>query len=90
MIDNLTQEITTDADGNPVETQTFVVAYRMEVYNYVRVVRPVDITRDDLLLSIDKDDIANGECETTWDDVKSAWRNNDISGIYNEEFDEIL
>ena len=90
MLDNLNTETTTDADGNPVETQTFVVPYRMTVYNNVRVIRPVNITREDLLLSIDKDDIVNGDCEVSWDDVKDAWRDNAVAEIYNEEYDEIL
>lgn len=90
MLDNFNTETTTDADGNPVETQTFVVAYRMTVYNYVHVERPVNISREDLLLSIDKDDIVNGDCDVSWDDVKDAWRENAVSGIYNKEYDEIL
>ena len=82
--------IATDAASTSADTQTFMVSYRMVVYNNVRVERPADITEEDLIASISKDDIVNGDCEVTWDDVKAAWQDNDISAIYDEDFNEVF
>jgi hypothetical protein len=73
----------------PVKTEdkTFVVSYRIVSTHQVTVTRPADITEDELIESITSDDIANGEPMMGWDDVKEAWSQETIDGIYDENFE---
>ena len=78
------------SDVSVAEDKEFIVSFRVVGVYDVRVTRPADISQEDLLASITHIDMANGESETSWDDVKAAWRNNAVAAIYDAEFEELF
>ena len=72
-------------------TRVYHVSYVVDAYHDVYVERPVDITEDELLASITRDDLANGEpAGHGWDEVKDAWRKKAVSHILDEEGEEVV
>ena len=71
------------------DTRTYQVSFLVHTYHDVYVERPVDITEDELLASISRDDMANGEPSGGWDEVKEAWREKRVSLILDEEGEEV-
>ena len=70
------------------KTKTFIVRYAVTTINEISVERPVDITEEELRESITKDDLFEGDCEVTWDDVKDAWVNDNVAAIYDEDYNK--
>lgn len=71
------------------DTRTYQVSYEVTSYVEVFVDAPVDITREELLKSVTKDDLVAGEESGHWDALKAAWRNDNVSLILDEEGEEI-
>ena len=69
----------------------YTVSYRMESYYDVKVIRPAGLSAQEVIASLTFDDIRDGTPhEFGWDEVKDAWRNEDISLIYDEYGDQIF
>ena len=71
------------------DTRRYQVSYFVTSYWNVYVDRPVDITEEELLNSITRDDLSSGEETGGWDGLKLAWRNGDVSLILDDEGEEI-
>jgi hypothetical protein len=63
------------------ETKTFSIFYRVVSDYIVEVERDANITEDELLKSITKDELLTGEESGGWDGLKHAWREGDTSCI---------
>ncbi len=74
----------------PTETKTFTVSYRVVSYYDIQVERPADITEEDLIASINRDDLSDGEETGGWDGLKEAWRNSDVSLILDEDGEQVF
>ena len=72
-------------------SKTFIVRYPVTTYIDVEVERPSDISREELLTSISKDDLINGDTidEGAWDSLKSAWREGYADWICDEDYEEV-
>jgi hypothetical protein len=70
------------------ETKTFYVSYRVVSYFGVYVERDANITQEELIKSITKDELFTGEADGEWDGLKDAWREGDVSYIRNEDGDD--
>ncbi len=73
------------------QTKTFIVRYPVTTYIDVEVQRPSDITEEELLNIIDKDELVNGveNDEGGWDSLKSAWRDGSPDVILDEDYEEV-
>ena len=71
------------------DTRRYQVSYFVTSYWLVYVDRPVDITEEELINSITRDDLCSGEETGGWDGLKSAWHNRDVSLILDDEGEEI-
>ena len=73
------------------QTKTFIIRYPVSTYHEVCVERPADISEEELLGSISRQDLTNGmHCDDdAWDSVKDAWREGKADYICDEEYDEI-
>ena len=71
-------------------TRTYRIQYPVTIYIEVSVVRPVDISEKDLLESVTRQELANGEdISDAWDGLKDAWREGNVSLILDEEGEDI-
>ena len=74
-------------------TKKFTINYPMTVYVVVEVERPANITEEDLLASITKDDLANAPVNdsNSWDSLKEEWRSAGAGELYihDEEYNDI-
>ena len=71
-------------------TRIYRIEYPVTSYYQVTVERPVDITEEELLASVTRDDLANGEdVSDGWDMLKDAAREGNYSCILDEDFEEI-
>ena len=71
-----------------VTEKTFVVRYPVVTYHAVEVTRPSDITEDELLQSITREELVSGEVQDdcAWDTLKMAWRDCDAEVfVYDED-----
>ena len=71
------------------DTRTYNVSYEVTCYFDVYVERPADISKDELLDSITRDEIRGAERSGDGDDVLEAWRSKSVSLILDEEGDAI-
>ena len=71
------------------DTRTYNLSYEVTSYFDIYVERPVDISKDELLNSITRDEIATAERSGDGDDVREAVRSKIISLILDEEGDAI-
>lgn len=57
-------------------TKTFVIQYPVTSYTQVTIERSSDISEEDLLKSVTKDDLVSGyhDQENSWDSLKDSWR----------------
>ena len=71
------------------QTKTFIVQYPVTTYHAVEVERPVDITEEELLKSITRDELMSGEEQNDcgWDSLKSNWRNK-VADVYVYDEDD--
>ena len=74
-------------------TTTFQIYYPVTTYEIVEVERPSDISRDELLASVSREDLEdsiheNGGC--AWDSLKDAWVANDVYIILDLAGKEVL
>jgi len=67
------------------------VNYNLNVTYTVQVERETLPTEDDLIASVTRDELLNGDGELTWDDIKDAWRYSDPADIFitDDEFNEL-
>lgn len=68
--------------------KTFIVRYPVVTYCAVEVERDENITEEELLASITRDDLAAGESQDdcAWDSLKAAWREADAECyVYDED-----
>jgi hypothetical protein len=74
----------------PTELKTFQVSYRVVSYYDIQVERPANITEEELIASITRDEAlgGNGEESGGWDGLKEAWRTQDVSLILDEDGDQ--
>ena len=71
-------------------TRTYRIQYPVTTYYEVCVVRDVDITEDDLLKSVTRTELANGEeIGDAWDALKDAARECNVSLILDRDGEEI-
>ena len=70
------------------ETKTFIVRYLVTTIHSVAVERPADITEEDLRDSITGEEVSEGDCEVGWDDVKEAWRQDNVDAIYDKDYNK--
>ena len=71
-------------------TRTYRIQYPVTCYIEVAVDRPLDISEKDLLESVTRDELANGEdVSDAWDSLKDAWRESNVSLILDEEGEAI-
>ena len=75
-------------------TAEFTIRYELKSYWYVTVDRDPNITEEDLLASIDKDELLSGEenSDSAWDELKDAWANAGVGELYitNADGDEMF
>ena len=67
--------------------KTFIIRYPVVTYHNVTVVRDENITEDDLLDGITREELEEGESDTdcAWDTLKDAWR--EMNGeVFDEEY----
>ena len=70
------------------KTKKFIVRYPVTTYYFVEVERAENITEEDLLNSITRDELTKGEAQNDcgWDSIKSAWRDGDAETyVYDED-----
>ena len=67
------------------------VNYNVNVTYTVEIERETLPTEEDLIDSITKDELVNGDGELTWDAIKDAWRYSDPTDIIitDDEFNEL-
>jgi len=70
-------------------TRIYNLSYEVTSYFDIYVERPVDISKDELLNSITRDEVATAERSGDGDDVRDAVRSKNISLILDEEGDAI-
>lgn len=70
-------------------TRTYQVSYEVKSYFDVYVERPADISKDELLNSITRDEARTAERSGDGDDVLSAIRSKSVSLILDDEGEEI-
>ena len=78
----------TNSTATKTDTKTFTIRYIVTGYYDVEVERPADITKEELLNSVDRDELMSGEenSDSAWDNLKAAWREGDAD-IYDEDWD---
>lgn len=71
-------------------TKKFIVRYPVTVYQDVEVERPEDITREDLINSITRTELAEGtpQDDCGWDSLKDRWRDGDAEAVYVYDEDD--
>ena len=70
------------------KTKTFIVRYPVTTYVAVEVERDANISEEELLRSISRDDLSKGETQDdcAWDSLKSSWRDADaVVYVYDED-----
>ena len=70
-------------------TRIYNLSYEVTSYFDIYVERPVDISKDELLNSITRNELATAERSGDGDDVRDAVRSKNISLILDEEGDAI-
>ena len=71
------------------DTRIYNLSYEVTCYFDIYVERPVDISKDELLNSITRNEVATAERSGDGDDVRDAVRSKNISLILDEEGDAI-
>ena len=71
------------------DTRIYNLSYEVTSYFDIYVERPVDISKDELLNSITRNEVATAERSGDGDDVRDAVRSKNISLILDEEGDAI-
>ena len=73
------------------QTKTFIIRYPISSFHEVCVERPSDISEDELLGSISRQDLINGSQFDggVWDSLKDAWREGNADYICDEDYEEI-
>ena len=72
------------------DTRTYQVSYEVTSYFDVYVERPADISKDELLESITRNEASTAERSGDGDDVLSAIRSKNVSLILDEEGEEVV
>ena len=70
------------------ENQQFTISYYATCYFDVTVERPADISKEELLSSITRDELCTAERTGDGDDLRQAVRKQQVSLILDEEFEE--
>lgn len=67
------------------------VNYSVNVTYTVEIERETLPTEEDLIESVTKDELVNGDGELTWDAIKDAWRYSNATDIIitDDEFNEL-
>ena len=67
------------------------INYNVNVTYTVEIERETLPTEEDLIDSITKDELVNGDGELTWDAIKDAWRFSDPTDIIitDDEYNEL-
>ena len=71
------------------DTRRFNISYAVTAYFDIYVDRPADISEDDLLNSITRDEARTAERSGDGDDVLEAVRSKSVSLILDEEGEEV-
>ena len=71
------------------DTRRYQVSYEVTSYFDIYVERPVDISKDELLNSITRNEVATAERSGDGDDVRDAVRSKNVSLILDDEGEEI-
>jgi hypothetical protein len=66
------------------ETKQFYISYCVVSSFGLYVERDANITKEELLESITRDDLHTGEADGEWDGLKDAWREGCVNCIYDE------
>ena len=63
-------------NATETKTKTFTIHYPVTLYTLVSVERDANISEEELLASISKDDLVNGseDDDGAWEDLKCVWR----------------
>ena len=65
----------TTSTPTKTETQVFNITYTYTAYHSVSVERPSDISEEELLSSITRDELASGsDSGDAWSSLKDSWR----------------
>ena len=67
----------------------YTVSYNVGMYYDVTVERPADMSPKEIIESITRDEVASGNLEGGWDEVKEAWRNDTVSLIYDQDGNQV-
>ena len=62
----------------------YTVSYAVTCFNDVIINRPSDMTAQEIIESVTRDEMASGEMTAEWDGCKEAWRQQTVSLIYDE------
>ena len=67
------------------------VTIQFAVTHYYTIVKDVNdgVTKEQIIESVTRDELATAECDGAWSDLKDAWRDDECITIYNEQGDEI-
>ena len=71
-------------------TRTYVISYEVTTYYDVPVERPADITEDELLSSITRQELWNAQETGDGDGLKEAVREKRVSLILDEEGEQVV
>ena len=72
------------------ETKEFILCYKVPCYTRVTVTRPANITEQELIDSITRDEMADCEEFGSWDDLKEAWRDQSVVEIMDSNYDTVF
>lgn len=72
-------------------TKKFIVRYPVTIYCDVAVERPENITEEELLKSITRNELADGDIQDdcAWDSLKDRWRDQDHEAVYTFDEDDL-
>ena len=69
---------------------SYTVCYSIHMTHDVQIVCPDGLTREEILTYVGRDDLANGDpSDVGWDEVKEAWKSNDVYAVYDEHGDVV-
>jgi hypothetical protein len=72
------------ANATATKTKKFTIHYPVTTIHQVTIERAEDITEEELLQSVTRDDLVGGHPDHSgiWDSIKDSWRNSEPGDCY--------
>ena len=67
----------------------YTVSYAVTCYNDVTVERPDNMSAEEIIDSITRQEMADGQMTAEWEGCKDAWRTQTVSLIYDQDGNQV-